>query len=141
MRHKHFRPHLRRNEPIPREREALHTCILRLCFLPLFKIHSSWKRCKHHELSKGQTRPMREIESCFECLLPVRKKSKNKGTQNMYAVVSELLQTADQLFSKTVKVLIDRLQPFERNRFHSNQRTHNFGGTHRLQEQKIFNSL
>src|SRR5690348_5667906 len=110
MWHEHFRTHFLRNEPIARQRDSSHSVrVFALRFLPALKINCAGKRRKHQELSELQPCSLRELKRGIECLLTIAGEAENKRAQHVHAMLTKLLELADQVLARPIEVLVNRL--------------------------------
>src|SRR6185369_17783182 len=97
MRHEHFRPGLRLNEPVPSDGDAVHHGrFSTLAFLPSLKIHGAGKRSKHYELGKGNACSLRQRGRRVERIPVVGRKTKDKRSQHMNTMLAKFLQLLDE---------------------------------------------
>src|SRR5438270_8026571 len=124
MRHEHLRLDFRRNQPVACQRYSRNLLyLLTLRFLPAFEIDRSGKWRKHHELSEGQTRSLRELKGGIEGIFAVAREPEDERAQDIHSMFAKSLQAFDEIFSRAVEVLVNRFQSFGSNRLHSNQRS------------------
>src|SRR5690242_15452046 len=135
MRHEHLGPDFGRDEPISREWNIPHVRqLFPLSFLPALEVNRSGKRCQHHELGERQIGLLCYLKSCVERVLSIGRQSENEGSQDMHSVRTKGLQLTNEIFSRLIKVLINRLQSFWSHRLDSDQRSFNIGPFHRHEE-------
>src|SRR6185503_20300846 len=111
MGHEHFRPLVRRYEPVASDRRAGHfgnICPERL--LPALKVHSSRERSKRHEMGKGQAGFLGQVQRRVEGLGTISHQSKNEGAQHVHAVLAKLLEPFYQAIAGAVEVLENGLE-------------------------------
>src|SRR6185312_4461936 len=97
MRHKHLWPFIRRNQPVPRNWNAVDfRRVLAEAFLPSLKIDRAAERRKHHKLRKGNTGTLRQFLCRLKGIRMVGRKSENEGAENMDTVFLKLAETLHQ---------------------------------------------
>src|SRR4051794_20723070 len=108
---------------------------------PFDEIDCAGKGREHHELSEGQVSTFGDARSSSECLEAIAGKSKDKGPQDMNAVLSEGAQAMYQGVTGEVEVFVDIFQTLGRHGFDTDERALDIGQLHGLEEVGIFSGF
>src|SRR4051812_28662653 len=105
MRREHFRPVLRRGQPVAGDGRASDRDRMKsFRLLPSLKIDGAGKRGHHDKLRKCHTSSLGHRGGRLESIWPICRKAKNKGAQDVNAVFTEGLELRDESLTRSIEV-------------------------------------